>query len=202
MRYTFRAEQWVPYPVELVFAFFVDPENLPGLMPAWQRTRIEEASYVTAPPYPVAVDPGHSVRSFAAGAGSQFTISFRSFPYSPIRLKWEAYITEFKWNDHFCDEQRRGPFGYWRHCHRVAEQLRVGVLGTSIADELAYELPFGLLSRQANALIVSRQIRSIFKFRQASLDPRLLYLSQQSEKQAGQESTERSQQVHIRRWPA
>jgi hypothetical protein len=31
-------QQWVPYPVELVFAFFANPANLPHLMPR-SRTR-------------------------------------------------------------------------------------------------------------------------------------------------------------------
>ena len=42
MRHPFAAEQWLPYPVELVFAFFANPQNLPRLMPAWQKARIEE----------------------------------------------------------------------------------------------------------------------------------------------------------------
>ncbi len=40
MRHTFQTEQWLPFPVELVFAFFAYPENLPRLMPAWQKARI------------------------------------------------------------------------------------------------------------------------------------------------------------------
>jgi ligand-binding SRPBCC domain-containing protein len=184
MRYTFQTEQWVPYPVELVFAFFANPENLARLMPEWQRPRIEEASYVTPPPRPVATDPARRFHSFAAGAGSQFTISFRPFPYSPIRVPWEAYIAEFGWNDHFCDEQRRGPFGYWRHCHRVVEQHRGEVEGTTIADELSYELPFSLLSGRANSIFVARQIRSIFKFRQASLEKHLQQLARHLQKPA------------------
>lgn len=181
MRYTFQTEQWVPYPVELVFAFFANPENLARLMPAWQRPRIEEASYVAPPPRPAEPDPARRFHSFAAGAGSQFTISFRPFPYSPIRMPWEAYITEFEWNDHFCDEQRRGPFGYWRHCHRVAEEPRGDMAGTRIADDLAYELPFSFFTERANSLanslIVARQIKSIFKFRQASLEAHLQQLA-------------------------
>jgi ligand-binding SRPBCC domain-containing protein len=179
MRYTFVTGQWVPYRVELVFAFFANPQNLPCLMPAWQYPRIEKASYVAPPPRPHAADEGLHLAGFAAGAGSQFTLSFRPFPWSPIRLAWEAYIAEFEWNDHFCDEQRRGPFGYWRHCHRVVRQSQGDLVGTSIADELAYELPFGLFSRQANALVVAGQIRSIFKFRQASLEKHLAQLARQ-----------------------
>ena len=37
MHHTFTSEQWLPYPVEPVFAFFANPENLPRLMPKWQK---------------------------------------------------------------------------------------------------------------------------------------------------------------------
>ena len=49
MRHTFEASQWVPYPPAQVFAFFSDPQNLPPLMPAWQKARIEHA-FLAAPP--------------------------------------------------------------------------------------------------------------------------------------------------------
>ncbi len=64
MRHTFQSEQWVPYPRERVFAFFADPANLPPLMPAWQRARVEKAPD-------------------AAGEGSLITISFRPVPFFP-----------------------------------------------------------------------------------------------------------------------
>ena len=46
MRHRFQTEQWVPYSLERVFAFFADPGNLPPLMPVWQRARVEGANYV------------------------------------------------------------------------------------------------------------------------------------------------------------
>ena len=33
-------EQWVPFPLERVFAFFSNPENLPRIMPAASSTRL------------------------------------------------------------------------------------------------------------------------------------------------------------------
>ena len=55
MRHFFQAEQWLPYPIETVFAFFANPENLPPLMPAWQKARIEKLSIVPPPPRSSAV---------------------------------------------------------------------------------------------------------------------------------------------------
>ncbi len=42
MRHRFRTTQWLPYPVELVFAFFANPANLPKTPPDWQQARIDE----------------------------------------------------------------------------------------------------------------------------------------------------------------
>ncbi len=108
MRLSFHAEQWLAYPVPLVFAYLANPGNLPRLMPVWQRARIDKAGIVPAP------EPAssHLAATVAAGAGTRLTLSFRPFPFSPMRATWEAEITEFEWNDHFCDRQLRGPFAY------------------------------------------------------------------------------------------
>jgi ligand-binding SRPBCC domain-containing protein len=168
MRHTFRAEQWVPYPVELVFAFFANPENLPVLMPRWQRARIEEAQFAPPPPRPQ-TDTAPRLRSFAAGAGSRITLSFRPFPYSPVRLPWQAHITAFVWNDHFCDEQAGGPFNYWQHCHHFHTEARDAVVGTLVVDDLSYELPLSHLGELAHRLLLRRQIERTFAYRQARL---------------------------------
>jgi ligand-binding SRPBCC domain-containing protein len=160
MRHTFEAEQWLPYPVELVFTFFANPQNLPRLMPAWQKARIEEAMYSPPPPR-----PDTKIRTLAAGAGSRMTISFRPFPYSPFRIPWEAEISEFAWNDHFCDIQLRGPFAYWRHCHRLRSENRAGQAGTLLRDELEYEMHLGALGELTHSIAVRRQIRKIFDLR-------------------------------------
>jgi ligand-binding SRPBCC domain-containing protein len=162
MRHNFQTEQWLPYPRERVFAFFADPANLPPLMPRWQRARIEEAEYVPPPAL-------SATTSFAAGEGSRITISFRPIPFFPLRLKWEAYITEFRWNDFFCDEQRRGPFKYFRHCHRTREETRERIAGTVVTDAVEYELPVGLLGELANSLVMKSQIRGLFAYRQRML---------------------------------
>jgi ligand-binding SRPBCC domain-containing protein len=167
MRHTFESEQWLPYPVEQVFGFFSDPENLPRLMPEWQKARIEEASFAPPPPRPASV---HAVRLRAvAGAGTRMTISFRPFPYSPMRVPWDAEITEFVWNDHFCDTQLRGPFAFWHHCHNVTAEARTvngaPVPGTLLRDRVEYQLPLGPLGEFANKLFLQRQFRSIFNFR-------------------------------------
>ena len=159
MPHTFRAEQWLPYPIELVFAFFSNPENLPRLMPAWQKARIEEAAFAPPPPRPVAPDPALRFKTIAAGAGTRMTISFRPFPYSPLRIPWEAEISEFVWNDHFCDIQlKRGPFTSWRHCHQLRPESCPQpsgntIPGTRLRDDVHYILPLGRLGTLAGPLV-------------------------------------------------
>lgn len=164
MRHQFTTQQWLPYPLEQVFAFFANPENLPRLMPAWQKARIEEAQFAPPPPRP-APAPGLRFGGIAAGVGTTMTISFRPFPFSPIRVPWDAEITEFVWNDHFCDVQHRGPFAYWRHCHELRAEERESP-GTLLQDSVEYELPMGALGELSGKLFAARQFRSMFEYRQ------------------------------------
>lgn len=169
MRYTYHSEQWLPYPVEVVFAFFSNPENLPRLMPPWQKARIEEASCQPPPPRPPTPRTLRSLPSVVAGAGSRLTLSFRPFPYSPIRVSWEAEINDFVWNHSFSDVQLRGPFASWSHSHRVEPESRaneagVSLNGTLLRDDLEYEMPLGKLGELAKRFIAP-QIRSTFAYR-------------------------------------
>jgi ligand-binding SRPBCC domain-containing protein len=122
--------QWVPFPVELVFAFFANPTNLPYLTPLRMRMRIEDARIVPAPVRPVAADPARRFQSVAAGVGSEILISFYPIPWVPKRLSWMARITEFAWNSYFCDEQMRGPFASFHHRHGIEPETRDGLEGT------------------------------------------------------------------------
>ena len=161
MRLHFETTQWLPYPPELVFAFFANPENLPRLMPRWQSARIEEAVFTAPPPRPTGSPryPG-----IAAGNGTRLTIGIRPFPFAPFRIPWEAEIEDFRWNHGFCDVQLRGPFSYWRHCHTVTASPKEP--GTLLHDAVTYQLPLGPLSSIADKLITRRLLAYIFHYRQ------------------------------------
>jgi len=164
MRYQYSTAQWLPHPVELVFAFFANPENLPRLMPRWQKARIEEANFVAPPPRPEGAPryPG-----MVAGANTRLLISARPFPYSPVRAPWCAMIEDFRWNQGFCDVQLSGPFRYWRHCHSVtsAPDPDSGRPGTLLRDEVIYELPLGL-GNLTDKYIAHRAFEYTFHYRQ------------------------------------
>ena len=181
---TLRTSQWTPFPVELVFAFFANPGNLPHLMPKWQQARVESSRLIAPPPRPVAHDPALRFQSPVAGEGSEMAISFRPIAGIPFRIGWLAQITEFVWNSHFCDEQLKGPFKLWNHCHRIAAESRNGVAGTLITDEVEYTLPLGPLGAIANALFVRGQMNSTFAYRQRQLEQILPIAARQASRRS------------------
>lgn len=160
MRHIFQAEQWLPFSMQVVFAFFANPANLPPLMPAWQYARIDELHLIAPPPPP----PG-SPSKLGTGVGTTMVLSFRALPLLPFRLRWHALIPEFTWNDHFCDTQTAGPFKYWKHCHSVRAETRNGVDGTVVQDHVDYELPGGLFGDLANLIGGRLQMQYIFRYR-------------------------------------
>jgi len=161
-------EQWVPFPVDRVFAFFSNPENLPRIMPPASATKLVELNRVPPP------DRAGGVASeTAAGVGSTIVTSFRVFPFLPILARWIARITEFEWNHYFADVQDRGPFKNWHHRHEFLADTRNGVAGTLVRDVIDYEVGFGFIGAIANALFIRRQMQATFAQRQQTL-PKLL----------------------------
>jgi ligand-binding SRPBCC domain-containing protein len=161
-------EQWVPFPIDYVFAFFSNPENLPRIMPVASATRIIRMDRIP-PPGSLA----GKVAEQPAGAGSLIVTSFRLFPFLPFRARWIARITAFEWNHYFADVQERGPFKSWHHRHEFVVETRGGISGTLVRDVIDYEVGFGPLGAIANALFIARQMRRTFAHRRQTL-PQLL----------------------------
>jgi ligand-binding SRPBCC domain-containing protein len=189
MPQTLNTSQWTPFPVELVFAFFANPGNLPHLMPKWQQARVESSRLIAPPLRPLAPDPSLRFQSPAAGVGSEMVISFRPIPHIPFRTGWLARITEFVWNSHFCDEQLKGPFASWRHCHRIVEESRddeagTPVNGTLISDEVEYTLPLGPLGALGDSLFIRRQMEDTFAYRRQRLAEILPVAARQAAKRS------------------
>lgn len=157
-------EQWVPFPLKCVFAFFSNPENLPRIMPASSCTQLIALNCVPPPEAPAGVS-GQK----AAGVGSSILTSFRVLPLLPLRRRWLARITEFEWNCYFADVQDEGPFQSWHHRHEFASARTNGTEGTSIRDIIDYEVGFGFLGSIANALFIRPQMQSTFAERQGRL---------------------------------
>jgi len=168
MRQQFVTSQWIPYPIEEVFAFFANPNNLPLLTPEPLKMRIDELKLEQAPAGPEMAGSHFARPQIAAGVGTEMKLSFQPEPYVPVRVSWVARITDFVWFSHFCDEQVRGPFAFFRHKHAVETKTRQSHPGTEVTDEVEFELPFGAIGGLGRG-IVQRQMERMFRIRQERL---------------------------------
>jgi ligand-binding SRPBCC domain-containing protein len=162
-------EQWVPVPIDQVFLFFANPGNLPRIMPP--QTGTELVGLKLVPPPGIEEERATVTdRAPLAGAGSEIVTSFRVVPFLPFRAQWIAVITEFEWNHHFADVQKRGPFKSFHHRHELREETRSRVKGTVLRDVIEYEVGFGWLGDLAQRLFIGRQLERTFEYRQRALE--------------------------------
>jgi ligand-binding SRPBCC domain-containing protein len=105
-----------------------------------------------------------------AGVGSEIVTSFRVAPFLPFRAQWIAAITEFEWNHHFADVQKKGPFKSFHHRHELLAATRNGANGTIVRDVIEYDVGFGWLGELAQKFFVSPQLQRTFEYRQKALE--------------------------------
>jgi ligand-binding SRPBCC domain-containing protein len=138
--YVLQRQQWVPRPIEDVFAFFSDSKNLEEITPAWLGFRIPS-------PEPIDLRPGARI---------YYRISLHGFP-----LRWVTEIESWDPPYEFVDVQARGPYRLWHHTHSF-EPVDGGTL---MRDLVRYVLPFGLLGCLAHAWLVKPDLEAIFDYR-------------------------------------
>ena len=88
-------------------------------------------------------------------------ITYKITPIFGIKMNWMTEITHVKENEYFVDEQRFGPYALWHHQHHFKE-VKGGVLMT---DLLNYAIPYGIIGRLANEILVAKRIHKIFDYR-------------------------------------
>jgi ligand-binding SRPBCC domain-containing protein len=132
-------------PLEEVFEFFADARNLERITPPWLSFRI--------------TTPGSI--EMAPGALIDYRLRVRGVP-----LRWQSEITAWEPPHRFVDVQRRGPYRHWWHEHRF-ERVEGG---TRASDRVVYAPPGGPLAGLVHALVVGRDVRSIFRYRAQQLD--------------------------------
>src|SRR5215471_13676911 len=125
--YSLQREQWVPRPIDEVFAFFSNAANLAILTPPWVKFQI-----IT--PQPIAMAPGTLM---------EYRISWRF-----LRLRWVTEIIQWQPPTRFVDIELRGPYKLWRHTHTFTAERN----GTTICDQIRYALPLGPIGALANRL--------------------------------------------------
>lgn len=139
-----RTEQFVPQPLERVFEFFSQAENLQQLTPSWLHFRI------------LSVDPA----PIRKGTWIRYRLRWRVFP-----IHWTTEIIEWEPPNRFVDLQLRGPYKLWHHEHCFLAEGN----GTRIIDEVRYLLPFGTVGRIAHRLRISNDVQTIFAFRKQAV---------------------------------
>jgi ligand-binding SRPBCC domain-containing protein len=143
--HTLRHEQWIPRPIDDVFAFFADAHNLKTITPPWLGFRILNVSTDS-------IVPGTEIR---------YRLSLHGMP-----IHWLTEIRMWHPPYRFVDVQRSGPYRMWHHTHTFeAHGDR-----TRMTDVVRYTLPFGPLGRLVHLLKVRRDVQTIFNYRRRQIE--------------------------------
>ena len=128
-----------PLPVDEVFPFFCDVQNLERITPP-------ELAFRVLTPRPVAI-------------GLDTLVDYRMGLFG-IPFGWRSRISTWEPPLCFVDEQLRGPYHSWIHRHTFEAVAD----GTRMTDRVDYQLPLHPWSGVALPL-VRRQLNRIFVFR-------------------------------------
>ena len=140
--------QAVAAPLDEVFAFFARPENLAEITPP-------SMGFQVLTPSPIAMKEGAVV---------DYVVKVSGLP-----MRWRTLITAYEPPHRFVDEQLMGPYSFWHHTHTF-NATAAG--GTELQDVIRYALPLGPLGELARALVIRRQLASIFTHRRTVIAQR------------------------------
>jgi ligand-binding SRPBCC domain-containing protein len=145
--YQLEFTQQLPISLQEAWQFFSSPLNLAKITPkemAFEVTsNIEHAS------------------SMYAG----MIITYKVSPLFGLKLNWITEITHVAAGKYFIDEQRFGPYQFWHHEHHFREIPG----GVEMHDLLTYGMPFGILGKGVNELLVANKVQQIFTFRKKKI---------------------------------
>jgi ligand-binding SRPBCC domain-containing protein len=143
--YIIRREQWIERPIDEVFAFFADAQNLEEITPPWI---------------------GFKILSMSTDSIEEGTIIRYRLRLHGIPVHWRTTICEWDPPYSFVDEQTRGPYKTWRHTHKFeAHGSR-----TKMIDEVQYSMHFGILGRIVHSVKVRKDVSRIFDYRRERID--------------------------------
>lgn len=93
-------------------------------------------------------------------------ITYKISPLLGIKMNWMTEITHVQDRQYFVDEQRFGPYALWHHQHHFKEISG----GVEMTDLLHYAIPYGVIGRLSNTLLVGKEVRKIFSYREKAID--------------------------------
>jgi ligand-binding SRPBCC domain-containing protein len=138
--------QYVARPIDEVYEFFSNAENLELLTPHFLGFQILS-------PLPITMR-----------IGARIAYRLRLWGLS---LRWLTVIEAWDPPTAFVDLQLRGPYRRWRHLHQFQPTADGGTL---MNDRVELQLPLGPLGAIAYVLFVKRTLAEIFRFRAKTLD--------------------------------
>lgn len=137
--------QRIERPIDEVFAFYGDARNLERITPPL-------LGFEVTTPGPI---------EMGAGTLIEYRLRLHRIPVS-----WRTRIEAWEPPHRFVDVQVKGPYTLWEHTHTFEAD---GPGATTIEDRVRYSIPFGPLGELADRLLVRRDLRRIFDFRQEAV---------------------------------
>jgi ligand-binding SRPBCC domain-containing protein len=141
--YALKLTQNIPISLDEAWDFFSSPLNLAKITPAEMRFVVTSEYNGDTKMYPGMI------------------ITYKVSPLFGIKLNWMTEITHVDDHKYFVDEQRFGPYALWHHQHHFKEIPG----GVQMTDILHYAVPFGIVGRLANNILVGKEVRKIFNYR-------------------------------------
>lgn len=139
--YRLHAEMTVDLPIEQVFEFFADAQQLERITPPWLNFKI-------LTPMPVEIQQGSLL---------DYRIKLHQIP-----IRWRTEICVWEPPFRFVDQQLRGPYKRWYHEHTFKE-----VDGKTLVIDDVHYIPRG--GRLLHRLMVRPDLERIFAYRQEQL---------------------------------
>ena len=129
----------------------------------------EAWDFLSSPVNLKVITPDHMGFNILSGADRPMfpgqIIQYKVSPFPGYTTKWISEITHVKEGKYFVDEQLFGPYALWHHKHFINEIDG----GVEMEDIIDYKIPFGILGQLAHPIIVKKQLKQIFKYREEKL---------------------------------
>lgn len=143
--YQLHSKQRLPISLEEAWDFLSSPANLKRITPEHMGFHI--LSGADRPMFPGQI------------------IQYKVSPFPGYATKWVTEITHVKEGEYFVDEQRFGPYALWHHKHFLKSVDQ----GVEMEDIIDYKIPFGILGQLAHPILVKKQLKKIFAYREKKL---------------------------------
>ena len=140
--------QRLPITLDEAWQFFSSPLNLAKITPKEMAFEVTSSLNHASTMYPGMI------------------ITYKVSPLLGIKLDWVTEITHVADRKYFVDEQRFGPYQFWHHEHHFREIPG----GVEMRDLLSYGLPFGIIGKGVNQVMVAKKIQDIFEFREKKVE--------------------------------